>query len=529
MRPGLFVAVTVISCLLAAAVRARVERFAVLIGNNQGVAADAPLRYAEDDATRMYDVLRQLGDFPAHQTILLRGRSVDEVREALLAINERIRELREEPGAQAVLVVYYSGHADSAALRLAGGRLDLQELRRHARGSAADFRLVVVDACRSGALTRVKGSRRAAPFSLLEDGSRANPPPLPGSGFAFLTATSAHEDAQESDELKGAFFTHALVSGLLGAADADGDGAVVLDEAYRYAYESTLRATSRTFAGTQHPTFHYQIRGRGRLSLTRPAAHRRGRATVELPGGYGYLFMRGDENGPVVAELEAGSQNRRMSLSPGPYFVRARGPDVFYEGAFIAGPGSLRLIAPEDLRRIDYARLVRKGAVERQLAHGPEVGLHVRSPLPNESTACIGGFIGYALELSRFSVRARVGTCRSSLRADGVRAEVAAHDVELSVRHAWDLGRVTWDLGAGLGMSLLEQAFSGRVNAPDQLASAPFATAGLTARLHLPAGFHVALTVDAQAHLLRVIDDDPAGRLLPGMGLRSGLSLGKDF
>jgi hypothetical protein len=40
--------------------RAGVERFAVIVGNNQGAAEDGPLQYAESDATRVYDVLRDL-------------------------------------------------------------------------------------------------------------------------------------------------------------------------------------------------------------------------------------------------------------------------------------------------------------------------------------------------------------------------------------------------------------------------------------------------------------------------------------
>lgn len=36
-----------------------------------------------------------------------------------------------------------------------------------------------------------------------------------------------------SAEIRGSWFTHALVSGLLGAADRNRDGLVVLEEAYR--------------------------------------------------------------------------------------------------------------------------------------------------------------------------------------------------------------------------------------------------------------------------------------------------------
>ena len=57
---------------------------------------------------------------------------------------------------------------------------------------------------------------------------------------------SAGEDAQESDDIKGSFFTHHLVSALRGAADEDMDGRVVLEEAYRYTYNETLRASNRT-------------------------------------------------------------------------------------------------------------------------------------------------------------------------------------------------------------------------------------------------------------------------------------------
>src|SRR5216684_1201361 len=88
-----------------------------------------------------------------------------------------------------------------------------------------------------------------------------------GEGAVFLTSSSASEDSQESDDIKGSFFTHALVSGLLGAADENGDGRVTLDEAYRYAYEATLRASSRAWAGVQHPTFEYEVRGMGDVVL----------------------------------------------------------------------------------------------------------------------------------------------------------------------------------------------------------------------------------------------------------------------
>jgi len=117
------------------------------------------------------------------------------------------------------------------------------------------------------------------------------------------------KDAQESDELKGSFFSHALISGLLGAADSNGDGDVALEEAYHHAYESTLRATSRTLAGTQHPTFQYEVKGQGSLVLTRPGRARGKRAELVFPTGVDYLVMADDAQGSVIGEV--GSPQRR--------------------------------------------------------------------------------------------------------------------------------------------------------------------------------------------------------------------------
>lgn len=52
--------------------------------------------------------------------------------------------------------------------------------------------------------------------------------------------------AHESDRLRSSFFSHHLITGLRGAADADGDERVALSEAYDYAYRQTLRSSGQT-------------------------------------------------------------------------------------------------------------------------------------------------------------------------------------------------------------------------------------------------------------------------------------------
>jgi hypothetical protein len=515
----------VVLCALPTLAHAHVERFAVVIGNDRGAEDEPHLLYAESDAARIHDVLLQLGDVSPLNSVLLRGRDASFVRSALLSVNERVRDAAAQPGVQVVLIIYYSGHADANALHLAGSRLALSELQQIARGSAANFRLVVVDACRSGALTRVKGGTRVAPFAL--PASADDPPP--GDGIAFLTASSAHEDAQESDELRGAFFTHALTTGLLGAADIDGDGAVVLDEVYRYAYAATLRMTSRTFAGTQHPTFQYDLRGRGQLVLTRPPLRAASRAMVVFPAGLEFLLMRDSDAGAVVVELSPSDRPRTLSLEAGRYFVRARAAELMYEGALDAASGASTGIDVRHMARVDYARLVRRGgSAERKHAHGPVLGVSVRSPLPNASAPCVGPFAGYVLELQRLGVGAQLSMCDSALENAVLSADVRSYSAELRLYHSWELWKLSWGLGLHAGVSVYRQDFDSRE--PARTTVAPFFAPAFSTQLDLGAGYYAALQVNAETHFLQLVErHDAQGQLRVSFAVRAGLGVGKYF
>jgi uncharacterized caspase-like protein len=70
-------------------------------------------------------------------------------------------------------------------------------------------RIAVLDACASGAFTRLKGGKPRKAFLVDESASMR--------GHAFLTSSAATEAAQESDHIGASYFTHYLVSGLLPA------------------------------------------------------------------------------------------------------------------------------------------------------------------------------------------------------------------------------------------------------------------------------------------------------------------------
>lgn len=506
---------------------AEVTRYALVVGNNVGAPADQPLRYAESDARRMHQVLTALGDFPPWQALLLQGADVATVRRALLNINERIRDASEMPGQEVFLLVYYSGHADAQALHLAGGELPIAELQAMTRSSAADLRMLVLDSCRSGALTRVKGGHRAPPFSV----PRVQLD-LPTEGFAFLAASTALEDAQESDALGGSFFTHALLSGMLGAADTDGDGSVVLDEAYRYAYDNTLRATSRTLVGPQHPTFHYHLKGRGHWVLTRPGVLRGNRSVLHIPNGYDGFVMREDEQGPVVAEVSKAAPSRAINLEAGEYFVRLRGVDVLFEGSLHLDPGDRHRVKTTALRRVDYARLVRKGALPpRAVAHSLELDTSLRTALPSAPGPCVGAGLGYAVDWHGLGVRSHLGFCESTSHNEVVQMRVRTLALELLVYRAWDLTEVTLDLGLGIALNLSFQSFETAGHAPPRRTLHPALMMGGGAQIFLTKGLYLRASLLAQTHILRIREssESHATGLLAGLALRTGLGLGKQF
>jgi hypothetical protein len=502
---------------------AGIERFAVIVGNDRGVATDGPLQYAAADATRIYEVLRDLGGFQPVNMVLLHDESADTLRRTLITVNDRIRAAISVPDTQAMLFVYYSGHADADDLHLGATRFPIAEFAQLARGSAASFRLVVLDACRSGALTRVKGGRIRAPFALPDERQL-------GDGVAFLTASSASEDAQESDELRGSFFTHAFVSGLLGAADHDGDGAIALDEAYHYAYQATLRTTSRTRSGSQHPTYRYDFRGEGNVVLTRPEYYAKQRAQLNFPAGMTFLVMRDDAEGNVVAELGERALTRTLSLRPGHYFVRARAADVLYEGGLQAVAGAITPVDLTTMTRIQYARLVRKGQGDTTLAHALELGARLRTLMPNADTLCAGGFIGYGLDFAQLGARLRIGACTSGFEHGSLRATTNAYDAEARIYRTWDLSALFVELGLGAGLSLFTQRFSGVAEAPPRNSLAPFLVLGASTGIDLPHGLYTSVDLSGETHFLRLRRTDISNaETVVSFALRTSLAVGKHF
>jgi hypothetical protein len=243
-------------------VPSRPNIWAVVIGIN-----DYPklprLKYAVRDATEFYRLLVERNKIsPANITMLLNEQAtLSNLRSALGT------QLKTSAEKDDMVVIFFAGHgaterdassADGDGLEkyLLTWEADLKDLystaiptreMAHIFGRIQSERLVfIADACYSGAsggrTVSVTGMRSGIHDGFLDRIAS-------GKGKIILSASAANEVSVEKDELKHGVFTFYLLEGLNGLADTDADGAITVDEVYRYVSEKVPRATGQE----QHP------------------------------------------------------------------------------------------------------------------------------------------------------------------------------------------------------------------------------------------------------------------------------------
>src|SRR3954469_12828230 len=109
--------VIVVAIAIAPRIAFAEQRYALIIGSDPGWWQDRPLRYAENDAERMRDVLVSLGGFAPDRVELLRDPSSAEVRASLRRLPNAAHA---SAGDDTLVFVYYPGHADDTTLHLKG-------------------------------------------------------------------------------------------------------------------------------------------------------------------------------------------------------------------------------------------------------------------------------------------------------------------------------------------------------------------------------------------------------------------------
>lgn len=333
---------------------AATHRYAIVIGASLGSQPERRLRFAERDADNFAQALVDVGEFERDNIAILRQPTADGVREAVKKANAKLAATQVSGVDSSLLIVYYSGHADGDVLELGRTELPYRELTEWLSSSPATVRLAFIDACQSGQLVATKGARRRPEFNIRVTDQ------LQSSGYAVLTSSAENELSQESESIRGSYFTHFVISGLRGAADSSRDGKVTLGELHQFTYQSTLANTAATMGGSQHPMYEFKLRGKGEIVLASSGPNRAN--LVVKPGREGRLIVLSKNRDAVLAETTLGpSDAAQLVLPQGEYVVFLLSSGGTYAApAKLAAANTLTLDSDSDFvwqqLRVDVAK-----------------------------------------------------------------------------------------------------------------------------------------------------------------------------
>ncbi len=313
------------------------ERFALVVGENEPSVESglAPLRFADDDALRHAEVLRAAGAKVETLVVLddttqrrfpgaaagTRPATLANLREAMTRLNAQMSEAR-AAGRVVDFHFVFAGHGEvgpngEGRMHLRDGPLSRAALLREVvAASRADYNHLLIDACNAQSLVFSRGE---APK---DDGYRAEDyresitryldaqdlRSYPNTG-AMLASTSGRE-SHEWEVFESGVFSHQVRSGLAGAADVNGDGAVEYSELAAWVQaandgiaDDALRPRivfQAPMADRNRPILTYANEARTYLRMPRTFT---GRAWLEDDRGTRYADFNASGEAPITLAL----------------------------------------------------------------------------------------------------------------------------------------------------------------------------------------------------------------------------------
>jgi hypothetical protein len=201
------------------------------------------LRYTDDDAYRIHGFLKspEGGAIPDEQMEIL----IDDAA-TYDNIKSTMQRIFNQAGPSDMVVLYFSGHGLKGSFLPFDfdgfdHKLPHEEITAFFKNSPAKFKLCIADACHSGSLLAMRsGSAQSIITTYYDKLAEAN------GGTALLLSSKSEETSLESSGLRQGVFSHFLIKGLKGEADANSDSIISVQELYEYVFENV-----RTYTGNR--------------------------------------------------------------------------------------------------------------------------------------------------------------------------------------------------------------------------------------------------------------------------------------
>lgn len=332
-------------------------RFAMIVGSNNGGEIRPKLKYAVSDANAFKEVMNSMGGVARENCLILFEPDKANFISSLQKLNNKLVAAKSNYK-RIELLFYYSGHSDEEGILLNDEKIYYKDIKKAIEKFPADVRIAIFDSCSSGAFNRTKGGKMRSPF--LFDASYNM------KGYAFMTSSSSDEASQESDKIKGSFFTHYLIAGLRGAADMSLDGRITLNEAYQFAYNETLHRTEKTINGPQHPNYNIQMTGTGDVVIT--DIRKSSSGLIIHKNISGRLYIR-DRYDTLVGEFQKPyGRDMEIGLESGSYAILNENDGRIYNASIALNRGEKSFLNPEHLIETEKERTVARGSIEKSEA-----------------------------------------------------------------------------------------------------------------------------------------------------------------
>jgi hypothetical protein len=295
--------------------QARTVRAGLFIGANHGSFGEDVLFFAKEDALKMYLAFLEYGQLNKNLALVVSDSKLKSVQSKIGELAARTQLLKDFDDTRLECIFYYSGHGGLDGLHLDGKTYTYQEFYQDIHSLACDLSIIILDACNSGSLLKVKG------ITFVEDEYRVKIYDNK-TGEIFITSSADSEYAQEKEEFKGSIFTFYLVNGLIGAADINQDGRITLSEAYNFASRRTIQETFGSAKGFQVPSYKYQVQGSQDTVLTELSAEKE--SIMAPQNREGIMTFMDSQKGIIWGDFKVDRHRRQIFVPTGRYLVRLR-------------------------------------------------------------------------------------------------------------------------------------------------------------------------------------------------------------